>query len=160
MKRDPFRVGLALLLVASAGLFITGSIMEHGHKETVTNSTETGRETSGEGSGASTPIEATKSSERLFGLDLERPGIVAAASVVTIGLAGLVLAWRDKRALWFIALFAIAFAVLDVREAIHQSNESRTSLLALASVLATIHLLTAILAGIGTRRVPRDSLVA
>jgi hypothetical protein len=157
MKRDPFRVGLALLLLVSAGLFITGSIMERGLREAVPKSTETGGETSGEGSAHT---EAVKASERLFGLDLERPGIVAAASVVTLALAGLGLAWRDRRALLLIALFAIAFAVLDVREAIHQSSESRTSLLVLASVLATIHVITAILAGAGARRAPRGSVVA
>ena len=159
MRRDLFRVGLALLLFVSAGLFITGSVVERGHKEAAVKIAETGSETSGEDSGASTHSEAAKSSERLFGLDLERPGLVATASVVTLGLAVLVLAWRDKRVLWLIVLFAIAFAILDVREAFHQNAEGRTSLIVLASALATIHVISAILAGTRARRVPTGSVV-
>jgi len=151
MRRDSMRVALALLLVVSAGLFITGSILEQGHKEK-TKSTENGSETGAEDSAGSTHPETAKGSERLFGLDLERPGIVAAASVVTVALAGLVLGWRDRRALWLVGLFAIAFAVLDIREAFHQSSESRASLVVLASILAAIHLTAAILAGAAARR--------
>jgi len=56
-----------------------------------------------------------------------------------------------------ILLFAVPFAVLDVREAVHQSNEHRTSLLAIASILIAIHVITALLAGARARGNPQVS---
>jgi len=87
-----------------------------------------------------------------FGLDLEQPGIVAAAAAVTVLLAGVALWWRDVKAFWVIVAFGLLFSVLDVREALHQSDEGRTSVMAIASVLAVMHAAAAVLAAIGTRR--------
>ncbi|MCA1831838.1 MAG: hypothetical protein ABR548_08085 [Actinomycetota bacterium] len=160
MTRDPIRVALALLLFVSAALFVAGSIVEHGHTTTNEKNTEKTGETGTEATESTPHVETGKGSERIFGLDLERPGIVAIATVLTLALAATALLWRDRKALMLILLFAIAFAVLDVREAVHQNSEGRTSVLAIASVLAAIHVIAAGVSGAGAVRRSRGSPLA
>lgn len=222
MKRDPFRVVLAVLLFASAALFVAGSIAEHHQSATVAQSrpkpsveatpsgegsqTETspsarprastsvspaGESASKEGSSSheaaehavksSTPMPSKRatvseptvtsttaegsasreaaehagsspSSERIFGLDLERPGIVAIGAGMMLALGVIVLAWSRRWVLWGIGVFALAFTAFDIREAMHQNSEGRTSVLAIAAVLAAAHLAAALVALIASTR--------
>jgi Flp pilus assembly protein TadB len=104
---------------------------------------ETGRETSSERSASETHSE---SSEDIFGINPESTGLVIAAIV-----AGLLLAlavWLSPTPLVSLAViaFGIVFTVFDVREIVHQVNESRTGLVVIASVLAFLHIAVAALA--------------
>jgi hypothetical protein len=87
-----------------------------------------------------------ESSERLLGVDPESTGLVAVAVVVSLVLAALV--WRGGAPwlLGLVALVMIAFAALDVREVVHQIDESRTGLTLLALLVAALHLAAAALA--------------
>jgi hypothetical protein len=152
MRLDRVRVVLALLLLASAALFVAGSIAERGHTEPRIEHKETGGEKGTEGREATQTATTAERSERLFGLDLERPGLVAAAAGVTVALAGAALGWRRRGVLWAILAFAVAFMVLDVREVVHQSSEGRTSIVVVAAILAGVHLAIAALALVGGAR--------
>jgi hypothetical protein len=65
---------------------------------------------------------------------------VIAAVVAAVVLA--VAVWFSAVPLVLLAViaFGIVFAVFDVREVVHQANESRAGLVVIASVLALIHL--------------------
>ena len=213
MNRDPKRIAAAVLLVASAALFVIGSRIErHGstaspspsQSSEVQASPSTGSASSprpsptppaktlgGEGSAAheaaehaspspttsaqmtvaepaKTPTAGVEgapsreaaerttghasSSERVFGVDVEQPGIVTSGAVIMVALALLMLGWRRRRVLVAVAVFALAFAAFDVREALHQATEGRTSLIVIASVLASMHLTAALLAGLAGRK--------
>jgi hypothetical protein len=213
MKRDPLRLVVALLLVASAALFVVGSRAER-HSTTALPSpsaspsaepasaaprqsaspapTATGREGSAaheaaehtpsattsparsaaaapqktgvagaEGSASREAAEragTVPSSERVFGVDIEQPAIVAAGAFIMVVLAAMAFGWRRRDVLLAVAVFALAFAAFDLREAQHQSSAGRTSILVIASVLACMHVAAALLAGISlassTRRPP------
>lgn len=116
-----------------------------------TNTEEGGKEGS-EGRASEGSGEGAESSERVIGLDLERPGIAAATAAVTVPLAGVALWCPDVRAFWVIVAFGLLFAVLDVREALHQREWGRTSVMAMAIMLAVIHVAAAALAAIRARR--------
>jgi hypothetical protein len=75
---------------------------------------------------------------------------VLARSGRLISLALAALGWVRPR--WLLGLVAIAaamavFGALDVREAFHQSDESRTGLAVLACVIAALHLAATVVAG-------------
>jgi hypothetical protein len=57
--------------------------------------------------------------------------------------------WRAGASPWVLGVVAVAmvaFGALDVREVIHQANESRTGLAVLAGLVAALHLAAALLA--------------
>lgn len=220
MKRDPLRVALALVLIASAGLFLAGSIVERAHSApaptpasgepaTVSSAGEpsvgpaslTGTPsglasqssaqaagTSAEGSaeheaaehghrpassaspspatGASQAAgapaalnppagqppegspqrEAAEKGERLFGLNLETPALIATATGVTLLLALAALAWRNRGVLGAIVAFALGFATLDVHEVLVRSGTGSSAIVALAGTLVVVHVAAAALA--------------
>jgi hypothetical protein len=151
------RLVLAALLIVSGATFAVGSSIERPHThESVQPSTETsptpseggGTEGSGEGAGASsgeTAPPATEShaetvgSETLFGINPESTGLVTVGVIVSLLLAAAVWYWGRRPVLLAAVVFGIAFAALDVREAVHQAHESRTGLLILAIALAVLH---------------------
>jgi hypothetical protein len=153
---------IAALLVVAAVLFVIGVAAEpnndtHSHEPSgeVAPRSETGG--AGEHSEAGESAEARASEgtgnevaesneERVLGLHLESPGLLALAVVLSAVLAGAVL-WRpDRRVLLAIALVAAGFVVLDIAEAAHQLNENRTGLAVLAATIAAMHTATAALA--------------
>lgn len=99
-------------------------------------------------------------SERIFGLDLEQPWIVAAGALLLLALGVLALSFPRRAVLWGIGALALAFAVFDVREAFHQASESKTSLLVIASVLATMHFGAAVIASSSARRHRETDLIS
>ena len=132
MRTDPGSRprAIAALLVVATILFVVGVAAEP------TTDTHTD-EPSGE---AAEHVEsAEKDEERVLGLDLESPGPVALAVVLSAVLAAAVL-WRpDRRVLLVVALGATAFAVLDIAEVAHQLADDRTGLALLAATIAAMH---------------------
>lgn len=84
--------------------------------------------------------------EKLFGVNTEANWVVAVAFAVALGLAAAVLVSPTTAVLVLVALIAAAVGVFDIREAMHQADESRTNVLALAVVAATLHFGVAVLA--------------
>jgi hypothetical protein len=148
MGRDRLRIVVAVLLLAGTALFVIGSVIEHGeqgesaaHKEGGSESGEEPHVESGEEPHTdSAESSSTTSEEKLFGLDIENPVAVTAAAVATAGLATLILFVPASWPLALAILLGLAFAVLDVREALHQQDEGRTAIAAIAWILLAIHL--------------------
>jgi hypothetical protein len=93
------------------------------------------------GSESATEHAGETHSERLRGLDPEATGLVVVAVVVSLILALAVWHRPDHTLLLLlVAVAMLAFAALDIREAIHQGEESNGSLLLLASLVAALHL--------------------
>lgn len=162
---------IAGLLITAAALFVIG-VSAEGNEDThtdeptseaaETNQREEATEAAGEAAEAHAENEAGKQSEAreqqeaaeegekdeqvVLGLDPESPLLVGAAVVVSILLAGLTLARRDRRLLLTVAVFAGAFAVLDAAEMVHQLDEDNTGLAVLATVIAVLHAGAALLA--------------
>jgi hypothetical protein len=150
---------LAVLIVLSAGLFAVGAAIErnksgeNGHNEAKAaepSPAESGGETNSE-SGGETHAKSggethSESSEDIFGINPESTGLVIAAVVAAVLLAAAV--WLSALPLLLLSVmaFGLVFAVFDVREVVHQVNESREGLVAIAAVLAVIHLSVSALA--------------
>ena len=135
---------LGALLIAAAALFVIGVAQESGSHSEKTVSTEPAEQNeSGEGAGHA---EATESSEKVLGLNLESTPLVVVAVAISVALA--VATWRTngKLVLLIVGLFAVAFAVLDIAELAHQVNKSATGLAVLAGVIAALHLAAAFVA--------------
>src|SRR5712692_9427267 len=95
-----------------------------------------GTHTEGSGTEASqpaNPVSETHNNEAMLGINVESWPLAIAAALVSIGLA--LAAWRgsrNQRAILFaVAVFALGFAVLDIREVIHQSSEGRGGIVVL-----------------------------
>jgi cobalamin biosynthesis Mg chelatase CobN len=159
---------------------------ESGHKEAQTaqpspsesgggTHTESGGESSSTGSGgeahpesrgktssekASTGETHSESSEKIFGINPESTGLVIAAVVAAVLLA--VAVWFSPLSLVLLAVitFGVVFAVFDVREVVHQANESRAGLVVIASILGLIHLGVAAIAAVLWRSPTARSRVA
>lgn len=175
---------VALLLLTSAALFAVGTAIEHSQRpqhhdehSAAATATATSGETKGESSNAgsaetthtesasptatSKKAGAEQNSEKIAGIDPESRPLVALAIAASVVLAAGVY-WRRSR-LWLGAAagFAILFAAGDIREIVHQLNESRTTVATIAGVLIALHLLvmTAALAALNKRRgVIRESV--
>ena len=119
---------IAALLVVAAVLFVIGVTAEFDedthsvepsaevekHSEGGESAEVGAREAAEANEEAETTEVAEGDGERVLGLDLESPGPVAAAAVLSAMLAALV-SWRpDHRVLVVIAVAAAAFAVLDI----------------------------------------------
>jgi hypothetical protein len=90
--------------------------------------------------------EASETGEELFGVNLESTPLVVLAVIISAALAAAT--WRTDHQLILLvtALFAAAFAVLDVAEFSHQIRESATTIAALAAIIAVLHAAAALLA--------------
>jgi hypothetical protein len=117
-----------------------------------------GTHTEGSGTEASqpaNPASETHNNEAILGINVESWPLAIAAALVSIGLA--FAAWRGSRnqgaILFAVAVFALAFAVLDMREVIHQSSEGRGGIVVLASLIGLVHLAAAALAALVAARI-------
>jgi cobalamin biosynthesis Mg chelatase CobN len=85
---------------------------------------------------------------RVLGVDLESTPMIELAIVAGLGLA--IVAFSPLGAMRAIliglALGTLAWSALDVREVVHQANESRTDLAIVAGVVAGLHAAAAALA--------------
>lgn len=123
---------MAALLLGSVVLFAVGVALEN------SAGGEEGHSVEGEGEVEGT--EAEDAEETLLGIDLESPAAVVTGVVVSLILAVLALRSDKRAALIVIALFTLAFAILDVRELLHQFDEDRSGIAALAGLIAVLHL--------------------
>lgn len=137
---------------------------EAGHTET--SGAEAGGETTTADPAAETTGETAatlaresgahkESSEKLLGIDPESTGLVLLALLSSLTMAAL--AWRIPRwplPLALIAFAMLAFAALDVREVVHQINESRTGVALVAGIVTVLHLAAAAVATRLGRRTP------
>jgi hypothetical protein len=98
----------------------------------------------------SPPTETTKhseASEKLLGVNPESTGLLVVAVLASLLLAaGVVLFGASSTVLGVVALAMAAFGALDVREVVHQADESRTGLMLLAALVAVLHFAAAGLA--------------
>jgi hypothetical protein len=167
---SPLRWTLIALLVASTALFAIGAIAERSSRDTHTepaaaHAAETGGE-SGEPAGAHSEggaSEATASgeashgesgtehaeSERLLGVDAESTPLVVLAVLAGLALAALAASRIGLRRgfLLTVVVIGLAWAALDIREVVHQLDESRTGVAVVAVAVAALHLTVAAISG-------------
>jgi hypothetical protein len=167
---SPLRWTLVALLVASTALFAVGVIAERSSSDKHTepaaaHAAETGGE-SGEPAGAhgeGGASEATPSgeaghvesrtehaeTERLLGVDVESTPLVVLAVLAGLALAALA-AGRFGLARGFlltVVVISLAWAALDIREVVHQLDESRTGVAVVAIAVAALHPAVAVISG-------------
>ncbi|WP_028066001.1 hypothetical protein [Solirubrobacter soli] len=172
---SPLRWTLVALLIASTALFVVGVIAERSTTDTHTEPAgvrvgETrepagepgGAHEEGEGSSAGEAGHAetpagdsdTNTSEAVLGVNIESTPLIVLAALVGLGLAALTATRFGRRpgVLLAVAVTALAWAALDVREVVHQLDESRTGIAGIAIVVAVLHLAVALLAGVMAMR--------
>jgi hypothetical protein len=88
----------------------------------------------------------TRREAKLLGVNPEALSLVIIAVIASVPLAVATCFRRPALVLCATAGFGLIFAALDVREVLHQIDESRTSLIVIASSLIGLHLLAATLA--------------
>jgi hypothetical protein len=100
--------------------------------------------------GKSTPTKAPthpEASEELLGVNPESTVLLVVAVVASLLLAaGVWWLGASPIVLGIVALAMAAFGALDVREVVHQADESRTGLMLLAALVAVLHFAAAALA--------------
>lgn len=138
---------LGTLLIAAAALFAIGVATEGDvHDETVA-SVEAGEHSEAtEAAGHNEATEASETGEEIFGVNLESTPLVVLAVMISVALAAAT--WRSDNTLILLAtaLFAAAFAVLDVAEFSHQIKESAATIAVIAAIIAVLHAAAALLA--------------
>ena len=152
------RVVLIALLVAATAAFVVGVSIERAQGEAHAESAatvegeageagEAGHEEGAEGGEAATPAESGGShgdeegAETFLGIDYEAvPFIVLAAAFSLVLAAAVWLRPASVPLLAFVVVAMVAFAVLDVREVVHQLDEDNGGLALLAGVVAAVHL--------------------
>ena len=120
------KLGLVLILLLSTIIFIGGVVLEQ--------RAEPG------------------SSETVLGVNPESPGLVAAAIVLSVFLAVVILLRPLSLVLVVAGAFGLIFAFLDALEILHQLQEHRPSLAAIAGVASLFHLAITTLAIVLMRR--------
>jgi hypothetical protein len=99
---------------------------------------------------ASTPAESAEAGrERVLGVDIESTPLIVLAVLAGLALSAAAATdlGRRRAFLLAVALIALAWAALDVREVLHQIDESREGIAAVAVAVAVLHLLAATVAG-------------
>jgi hypothetical protein len=163
MPFSRLKVLLVCTLIASTALFAVGVAIERSHAETPETpggevshtdegapGAEAGTHTEGgAGDEGATPAEPSTTAEHsdsdavLLGVDLESWWLVGAVVVVSLGLA-LAIWFRPIRPLLVLTgVFTLVFALFDLAEVSHQVSASETGLVAIATVVALLHVSTA-----------------
>jgi len=155
---------LVALLVASTALFVVGVSAERSERDThveraTAQAPETGSEPedahdesgeadearAGEAHSETAAGEKHAEGERVLGVDLESTPLIGLAILAGLTLAALT-ATRFGQARGFllaVAAIALVWAVLDVREVVHQLDESHTGVALVAMSVAALHLAAA-----------------
>lgn len=165
---DRWHLLIAILLVVSTAVFAAGTLGERasrtGHEAqrggaavSESHAGETAGATSREASESEAPgadadaaarREASEQhGEAVLGIDLESPGLVALAVLVSLALAALALRGPAPWLLAAIIAFMVVFVALDAREVAHQAQDSRTGLALIAALALLLHLAVAGVAG-------------
>lgn len=166
----PLRKLLVSLIVISTVAFAIGVILERSSGEPTAEGTDTeapahqesgggtvegsGEEAGGEAGPVSEgSSEEPNGEESVAGIDPESTPLVVLAIVASLLLAAGCWFRPDWRWLLVVTAFAMAaFAVLDLREVIHQIDESNTGLAFVAGAVAIIHVAAAATAVLLRRR--------
>jgi hypothetical protein len=161
---------LVSLIVLSTVAFAVGAIVEHSSGEPAAEGSGTKAPAHGEsgeaveGSGEAAEVggevapvsegtEEPNGEETLFGTDPESTPLVVLAIVASLLLGAGCWFRPEWRWLLVVTAFAMAaFAVLDLREVIHQLDESDTGLAFVAGAMATLHVAAAVTAVVLARR--------
>ena len=120
---------------------------EEGHSEEGAEATHS----ESESESASQPAgsgDAHSEDEQLLGIGLESTPLIVLALLGGFALAAAAASdLRHRRAfLVVVAVIALAWAALDVRELLHQIDESREGIAAIAAAVALLHLLAGVVA--------------
>jgi hypothetical protein len=114
--------------------------------ETTTSPTSTATTNPKTAAPATETPQHSEASEKLLGVNPESTGLLVVAVVVSLLLAaGVWWLGASPLVLGVVALAMAAFAALDIREVVHQADESRTGLMLLAALVALLHLAAAAL---------------
>jgi hypothetical protein len=160
----------AVLLLTATVVFAAGVALERGsadsHSETTPHAEtgaeghseesneESNAETQGEGVGTDAPGTRTATgpeSRTLLGVDLESPAVVGSGVAASL-LVALALWRRPSLAVVLVTtVFCSGFAALDGREALHQMDEGRDALIAVALLAMLLHLAAAAVAAAALR---------
>lgn len=127
----------------------TESTGEGGTAETQPSTSESSGSAPETTAAVSTPVEGGHhdSGETLLGISTESTGLVALAVLASLVLAGGLWLRGARRELLAAALLVgLVFAAFDVREALHQADLSQHGLLAIAIVVAGLHLAVVLVA--------------
>lgn len=138
---------LGTLLIAAAALFAIGVSTEGDvHDETPVSVGAGEHNEATESAGHNEGAEVSETGEEIFGVNLESTPLVVLAVITSVALAAAT--WRSDRKLVLLvtALFAAAFAVLDVAEFSHQIQESALTIAVIAGIIAVLHAAAALLA--------------
>jgi hypothetical protein len=171
------RTILIVLLVASTALFAVGAIAERSQADEHAEATSAqpqesnqptaepegehaagdeapGADQEGGGDEGKAGEAHAEKSETLLGINLESTPLIVLAVAVGLGLAAVAASQlgRLPAVLLAIALIALAWAALDVREVVHQLDESRAGVAILAIAVAVLHVSAAALAGWSSAR--------
>jgi len=143
------RAIVAILLVLATVVFALGVAAEGSqgeadeHRESVSESVAEHNE----GAERDEELEATdelsdshEDEETLLGVDIESPALIAAAVAASLALAAGALLIRSRKVLVVIVVFALLFVLLDIREVLHQADESNTGLIVAAAAAGLLHL--------------------
>jgi Flp pilus assembly protein TadB len=157
------RIAIATALIGAAVVFAVGVGIERSqgdhHTESPTTS-EIGKLPEGskdrealEAQRAAAGKEASEAShsETLFGVNTEADWVIAVTVGVSLILAAGVLVSPTIVVFAVVGLVALAAGAFDIREAMHQANESRQTVLALAIAAATLHFGVAAIAFVAAR---------
>lgn len=150
---------LALLIVAAAILFAIGAGLEKSDSHVEGGTEPAAHVESGEaleeGGSEAGEVHVESSSENagsdegetLLGVDLESTPLIVLAVLLPLGLAAAVWLRPDVAALLLLVAAAmLIFASLDIREVVHQLDESNTDIAVIAAVVALLHGAAAVLA--------------
>jgi hypothetical protein len=151
---------VGLIVLATAG-FVVGTTIErhnshHGSAGLLRPEARARAEGSGESAAQHAAEGATSTAAgdihqevRPLGVDIEAVPFIVLAGLASLALAAAGWARAGSRAvLGVVAAAMLLFAALDVREVVHQIDESRTGLAVLAGVVAALHLAAAAVAGL------------
>ena len=144
------------LIVLSAGLFVTGVVIEHtgggtstavsptaGQAPSTTQDPDRGHESTGS-SPSSPEVQAAPEQETVFGLPLENPWFVAAFVLGWLVLAAALIRF-GRITLPVVFLVAVVAFVLDVGEVMRQISEAKSTVAAFAVLVAVAHMTLAVL---------------
>jgi Flp pilus assembly protein TadB len=147
---------VAVVLVAAAALLVAGILLERhiesGAEHPVVAATgeqqQSHHDESTEGTHAEPPTapgnRGSETAERLTGINVESPWVVALAAGVSIALAVAVWLRPNRAVIGIVVAFTAAALVLDVLEINYQIGADRSGLAALASVIAALRVATII----------------
>jgi hypothetical protein len=139
---------MAALLLATAGLFVIGVVVERGgehHAERTAHTEITEHREGPDGEAAGHSETGVYKEARVLGIDGESSPVVVLVALVSIALAALL--WRSESPvlLAIVAILAAGFAVFDVAELFHQLDDSRGGLALTATLIAAGHAAIAVL---------------